>query len=88
MLNNPEERKDADHAASYFSIVVDSLPVLFGLSMEIIMLTINLHYSTSSVMTAGIGLSMILIHSLGGSLIAGFNGGYANFASRAFGARN
>jgi MATE family multidrug resistance protein len=51
-------------------------------------MTINLHYSTSNVMTAGLGLSMILIHSLGGSLLYGFNNGYCNFACRAFGAKN
>lgn len=39
-------------------------------------------------MAAGLGLSMILVHSLGGSLIIGFNGGCSNFTSRAFGAKN
>lgn len=67
---------------------MDSLPVLLGLSLEIFIMTINLHYAENSVITAGLGLSMILIHSLGGSLILGFNSGYSNFASRAFGANN
>ena len=36
----------------------------------------------------GIGLAAVLIHCLGGSLILGFNSGFTNFASRAFGAKN
>jgi Na+-driven multidrug efflux pump len=40
------------------------------------------------VMIAGLGLSMILIHSLGGSLLLGFNSGYSTYASRAFGANS
>lgn len=39
-------------------------------------------------MMAGIGLAAVLVHCLGGSLILGFNAGFTNFASRAFGAKN
>jgi Na+-driven multidrug efflux pump len=39
-------------------------------------------------MAAGLGLSTVLIHSLGGSLIGGFNCGCSIFTGRAFGALN
>lgn len=73
---------------SYARLAVDSIPAMLGISMEVIIMTVNLHYAQGSVMTAGLGLSMVLIHSLGGSLILGFNSGYSNFASRSFGANN
>lgn len=75
-------------STSYKELVLDSLPMMLGNMMEIFIMTINLHYASGNVMTAGLGLSMILIHSLGGSLLYGFNNGYCNFACRAYGARN
>lgn len=51
-------------------------------------MTVNLHYAIDNAMVAGLGLSMILVHSLGGSLLYGFNAGYSTFASRAFSANN
>jgi Na+-driven multidrug efflux pump len=73
---------------SYRNIVLDSLPMMIGNTMEVLIMTINLHYATNNVMVAGLGLSMILVHSLGGSLLYGFNNGYSTHASRAFGANN
>lgn len=72
----------------YARLAMDSVPAMLGISMEVIIMTINLHYTRGPVMASGLGLSMVLIHSLGGSLIMGFNSGYGNFASRSFGAHN
>jgi hypothetical protein len=83
-----ESTPKANTEPGYFELICDSLPVTLGLSLEIFIMTINLHYAYGPIMTAGLGLSMILIHSLGGSLIMGFNAGFCNFASRAFGAKN
>lgn len=73
---------------SYVSLFMDSVPTMIAVSMKVIIMSINLHYTDGPVMTAGLGLSMVLIHSLGGSLITGFNSGCSNFVSRAFGANN
>lgn len=73
---------------SYREIVLDSLPMMMANTMEILIMTVNLHYATDNVMVAGLGLSMILVHSLGGSLLYGFNAGFSTYASRAFGANN
>lgn len=72
----------------YASIFMDSLPIMLGATFETIILTINIHYAKDNEMMAGIGLATVLVHCLGGSLIYGFNVGFTNFASRAFGAKN
>lgn len=72
----------------YWEIFTDSLPIMIGATFEIAILTINMHYATDNEMMSGIGLATVLLHCLGGSLIYGFNSGFTNFASRAFGAKN
>lgn len=72
----------------YWSIFIDSLPIMIGATFETTIFTINIHYATTNEMMAGIGLAAVLVHCLGGSLILGFNSGFTNFASRAFGAKN
>jgi predicted membrane-bound mannosyltransferase len=39
-------------------------------------------------MRAGLGTAIILIHTFGGFVAEGFNQGYVNFASRAYGIKN
>ena len=72
----------------YWSIFVDSIPIMIGTTFETIVLTINIHYCTDTSMMAGLGLATVLVHCMGGACLYGFNAGYTNFASRAFGAKN
>jgi Na+-driven multidrug efflux pump len=43
---------------------------------------------TDSAAKAGLGVSGVLVHALGGSFIFGLNYGYGIFGARAFGAKN
>ena len=50
--------------------------------------TINISYLSEESAQAGLGMSAAIMHIFGGSMIFGFNYGFATFASRAFGAKN
>ena len=52
------------------------------------LLTVNLSNLSSPAAKVGLGYCGVLIRSLPGSLIFGFNYGYAIFASRTYGAKN
>lgn len=73
---------------SYWDIISCGFPVTLSIIVEIVILIINISYVSSGDEKSALGLSWALIHSFGGSLILGFNYGYATYASRAFGAIN
>ena len=56
--------------------------------MKIIIITLNIFYLESDQAKVALGLSGIMIRSIGGSLTLGFNYGFGIFASRSFGAKN
>ena len=72
----------------YWDFISNSIPVIIASDFESIIENVNMHYATNDEMMAGIGLATILVHFSGGSILHGFNVGYCNMASRAYGARN
>lgn len=73
---------------SYWDIISNGFPITLSIIVEIVILIVNISYASSDDEKSALGVTWALIHSFGGSLILGFNYGYATFASRAFGAVN
>ena len=77
-----------DGEDSYWDILKNGFPTSLSIIFELVILTINLSQISDSALKAGLGLSGVLVHALGGSFIFGFNYGYGIFSSSAFGAKN
>lgn len=79
------------HAGRFAEIGLNSASVILAYLLEMFVMTLNLHVAGSWAdqrQVAGLGLAIVLLHSLGGNVAQGFNQGYVTFAGRAFGMRN